>query len=225
VSDNTNSQSGLTIVELVISLVVAGILITTLLTVTFFFYGSTLRNSNEARLAVESQNILRSIAEELRVSSGIRTTSLPDANATGGQWTTSDTNLVLIIASPAFDSSNEFISDPSGGVYNNEIVYFAQGSKLYKRFLTPSGATGNRTKTSCPAATSSATCPEDVLLTEHFKALSFKFYNQDNSLIVSPTPITNARSVEFKIDMQEKAFGSIVTYNNKIRMTMRNNQL
>ena len=162
----------------------------------------------------------------MRVSSGIRTQSMPDTNTSGGKWTTSDSNLVLIIATPAYDSSNQYIPNPAGGIFNNEIVYYADGNKLYKRYLAPSGSTGNRIKTSCPPTAASATCPEDVLLTTHFKDLSFIFYDQDNALIPQPTGDASlARSVEFRIDMEERAFGSIVRYNNKIRMTMRNNQL
>lgn len=222
-SDNTR-QSGYTLVELMITLIVTGIMVGALLVVTFSFFGNTIRNNNEARLAVESQNILRSIVEELRVSSGIRDTNAnPDPNTPPGGWTTSNAALVLILATPALDGNNDFVHSPvTGQAYLNEIVYYAQGSRLYKRYLIPSGsdADGNRFRTSCP--TLSSTCAQDVLLSEHFKSLDFTFYDQNNSIT---TTLTDARSIILNISMEEKAYGNNVTYNNAIRMTLRNNQL
>lgn len=218
--DNTK-QHGYTLVELMITLIVTGLMVSSLLVITFSFFGNTLRNNNEARLAVESQNILRSIVEELRVSSGVKSTnSNPDPNSPPGGWTTSNTALVLIIATPALNNNNDFVvNSTTGDRYENEIVYYAQNGKLYKRYLVPSGSTadGNRFQTSCPTLTSS--CPQDVVLSTHFKSLNFTFYDQDNAVT---TTLSSARSATLNISMEEKAYGNTITYNNSIRMTLRN---
>lgn len=229
-SDN-KSQSGYTLAELLIAFFIIIILSGALTSLYFIFFNTTLRNNYQARLAVESQGILRSIVEELRVSSGVRTNSRPDANVIGGgsNWSTSNANLVLIIATPAVNVDNEILFDTSAGApYMNEIVYFATNGQLFKRYLADDTAIGNRYTTSCPPAIADASCPADVLLSTHFKSMDFSFYDQDNVLIdpgaPDPTPndIALARSIELNIDMEHKTFGQIVLYNNKIRMTMRN---
>jgi type II secretory pathway pseudopilin PulG len=221
VSDSTKSSGGFTIIEVLIALVVATIMVATLLTVTFSFYGNSIRNSTQARLAVESQNILRTIVEELRVSSGIRdSNTITDPNGPGGGWTTSEASLVLIISTPVMDSSNNFVVDPNtGNPYQNEIIYYATNNTLYKRYLADSAAPGNQFKTSCPPALATDTCPADVVLSKRFKDMTFVFYDQDDAVT---TTLTSARSVKMTIDMEQDAFGQTVGFTNNIRMTMRN---
>ena len=225
----TKNQTGFTIVELVISIVVIGVLAGVMITIFFLMYGNTIRSSYQARLAVESQNILRTIVEELRVSAGIRATSMPDSHVVGGgaSWSTNNDNLVLIVATPAVNSANDLIFNESAGeFYMNETVYYAEGNVLYKRMLAAPGATDNKYKTSCPPSAATAACPSDVVLSQHFKDMRFNFFDQDNlTLAQTIDSIPLARSIELNIDMERKVFGSPVTYNNKIRMTMRNNQL
>ncbi len=224
---DNNKQSGYTLAELPISLLIIGLLAGTLASLYFIFFNTTLRNNYQARLAVESQGILRSIVEELRISSGVRASSMPDSNVVGGgsNWSTSNANLVLIIATPAVDVNNNIIFNTTAGMpYMNEIVYFATNGKLYKRYLADSTAPGNRYVTSCPHAVASATCPEDSILSDHFKNMSFVFYDQDNAIINQSivADIPKARSVKLDIVMEHKTFGQTVTYNNNIRVTMRN---
>lgn len=169
------------------------------------------------------------MVEELRVSSGVHTTSKPDTYVLGGgtNWSTSNSNLVLIIATPATDASNNVIYDTTAGQpYLNEFVYFADGGNLYRRHLADNSAPGNKYKTSCPVANSSASCPADALLTNHFQSMTFIFYDQDNIIIPESTgDISRARSIELTINMEYRTFGQPVKYTNSIRMTLRNNQL
>ncbi len=222
-------SSGFTLPEVIITLFIIAILSAALMTIYFIFFNQTIRNSYHARLAVESQSILRLIVEELRVSSGVHAVSQPDAYVLGGgtNWSTSNSNLVLIIATPAVDVNNNVLYDTAAGQpYVNELVYYASNGTLYRRQLADSDATGNKYKTSCPPANVTSTCPQDALLTNHFKALSFRFFDQDNVEIPEASgDITRARSIELTIDMVHKTFGETVTYTNSIRMTMRNNQL
>jgi type II secretory pathway pseudopilin PulG len=215
------NQVGVTIVELLVVIGISSVLLISFMTVSVYMYGDTVRTSLYAQLATESQTVLRSVVEELRQSSSIRTSNAnPDANAPGGAWTTSNSNLILIISIPAVDSSNNYIIDSNTGYpYQNEVVYFASGTKLYKRFLANSSATGNARQTTCPQAASSSSCPPDILMSSDFKTLSFVFYDQDD---VVTTTIPNARSIKLFIQMQRKTFGKTLTFDNNIRITIRN---
>lgn len=191
------------------------------MTVSIYMYGDTVRSSVYAQLAGESQLILRSAAEELRQSSSIRDTNRnPDGNAPGGAWTTSNSNLILIISTPALDSSNNFIVDPATGYpYENEIVYFTSAGSLYKRFIANNSAAGNTRKTTCPQTIASSTCPADIVMSKNFKDLNFVFYDQDDNVT---TTIPNSRSIRLLIQMERSIYGKTLTFDNTIRITMRN---
>ncbi len=216
-------QAGVTIVELLVVIGIASALLVSFMTVSLYMYGDTVRSSVYAQLANESQTVLHSIVEELRQSSAIRTNNAnPDSNAPGGGWTTSDSNLILIISTPVVDSSNNFVIDPiTGYPYHNEIIYFASGTKLYKRILANTNATGNTKKTSCPQASATATCPPDILLSDRFKGMSFVFYDQDDDVT---TNIPLARSIKLTIQMERKVFSKTLTFDNNIRVTIRNTE-
>lgn len=215
------NQAGVTIVELLVVIGISSVLLISFMTVSVYMYGDTVRTSLYAQLANESQTVLRSVVEELRQSSSIRTSNAnPDANAPGGAWTTSNSSLILIISIPAVDSSNNYIVDSNTGYpYQNEVVYFASGSRLYKRFLANPSAAGNARQTTCPQAVSSSSCPPDILMSSDFKTLNFVFYDQDD---VVTTTIPNARSIKLFIQMQRKTFGKTLTFDNNIRITIRN---
>jgi type II secretory pathway pseudopilin PulG len=224
VSANIKNSAGFTIVELTITVVVAAILLGTLFTVTFWFYGNTIQNSTQARLAVESQNILRTIVEELRVASSIRPQNLiTDPHAPDGQWTTSNESLVLIISTPVINGDNEFVvNEDTGNPYQNELVYYAIDGLLYKRFLANPNADGNLFTTSCPPEEADSSCPADVKLSDYFRDMHFTFYDQDDS---ETGTLTSARSVRMVIEMERAAFGRSIEFQNDIRMTMRNRAL
>lgn len=215
-------ERGVTLVELMVVISIASIVLVAVTSISIYIYGDTLRGSIRARLGGESQNILRSVTEELRQSSSIRTTNAnPDANAPGGAWTTSNTNLILIISTPALDASNNFImNNQTGFPYQNEIVYFVNDGTLYKRYIANQNAVGNKTRSSCPASKSSSICAADVVMTKYFKAMDFVLYDQNNDVT---TNIPAARSILLKIDLERKISGQPVTFNNSIRITIRNN--
>ncbi len=212
------SQAGFTIVELLVAISLIGIISVSMIAAFGNYLTIITRNSRTNELTMESQNLLRSAVEELRYGAGVRqTNSIADPNVTGG-WSTSNTSFVIIIAIPAVDPSNAYIINPAtGSPYNNELVYFKEGAKLYKRTLAHPDASNNKLHTSCPIGT--ATCPEDRLLTENLKIFAFELYDQDN------LPTTNsllARSVRINLGLERKAFGAPITFGNSIRVTLRN---
>lgn len=211
----------MTVIELLVSVVIMGMLLIPATTVMIFYYGNTIRTNMQSRLAVESQNILRSVVEELRVSSGVRPSStINDPNAPPGGWTTSNANLVLIVSTPVIDADNNYVMNAATGEpYQNELVYYAMDGTLYKRYLANPAAAGNRFKTSCPAALAIASCPADVVISRHFKDMNFIFYDQDDAVT---STLTAARSIKLTIQLERRVFGEVLTFENSIRVTLRN---
>lgn len=172
-------------------------------------------------MTTSSQNLLRSTVDNLRVSNGVRqTNAITDANAPVGGWNTSNTNFVIVISTPAINSANNYVIDPStGSPYMNELVYYKSGNSLYKRNLANPSAAGNRLRTSCPAALASPSCPADVNLADYFQSMSFSLYDQDGTLTGDPAL---ARSIGINLNMQRNVFGSILSLDNNIRVSLRN---
>lgn len=215
-----SAQAGFTIVELLVTISMIGLIAVTFFAVITNYLAIITRNSTLNELTIESQNLLRSTVEELRYGAGVRqTNTVFDANQPGS-WNTSNTNFVIIIAVPAVDASNTYIINPdTGSPYNNELVYYRDNKKLFKRMLANPNAVGNQAVTTCPPATASSTCPADRLLTSDGKQFSFILYDQDNNATTDPLL---GRSVHLDLQLERDTFGEPITFSNSIRVTLRN---
>jgi prepilin-type N-terminal cleavage/methylation domain-containing protein len=215
------NQSGFTLTELVISISLIGIISVSILSISTNYFAIMTRNNTLITMTVNAQNLLRSTVEQLRYGAGVRqTNTITDPNAPSGGWNTSNSAFVIVIAVPATNSSRDYIIDPdTGEPYNNELVYFKQGSTLYRRSLAHPNATGNTLKTSCPAASASPTCPADTELIENLNNMVFTLYDQDN--VVTNDPL-QARSVKITLSLYKDTFGAPLTLELNTRTTLRN---
>lgn len=217
-SDNTK---GFTIPELVISITLIGVISVSLLAIFVNYFTIITRNNMVIDMTVDSQNLLRSTVEELRYGAGVRqANTIADPNGPPGGWNTSNANFVIIIAVPAIDNNRNYIIDSdTGSPYNNELVYFKEGTTLYKRTLAHPDATGNTLQTSCPSASAGPSCPADKKLIEHVESMVFTLYDQDDATTADPLL---ARSVKIDLSMERDTFGEPLTLDNSIRVTLRN---
>jgi prepilin-type N-terminal cleavage/methylation domain-containing protein len=219
VSDS--KQTGFTIPELVVGISVAGIIFLALLSALTNFFVITTRNNARIDMTASSESLLRATVDALRLGDGVRqTNSISDPNAPVGGWNTTNTNFVIVIETPAYSSSRDFIIDSdTGSPYMNELVYYKSGSSMLRRNLANPSAVGNTLKTSCPANVATATCPADAVLSDYVQSLTFTLYDQDNNATSDPLL---ARSVAIQLINQRRVFGDLVSFDNKIRVTLRN---
>ncbi len=213
--------SGFTITELLISVSIASIITLMLITIMVDYYGDILRSQATAELAIESQTVLRKMIDDTRLADAIRSKNqITDANAPAGGWVTSDPSNVLIVANPAITSSRSIIYNPSNNYpYEDELIYFNSGTNLYRRTLKNTNATGSVAVTTCPAASATAACPADSLLSIYLTNLSFTFYDINN--VTTPSAAL-ARSISITISLQRKIYGRTIDFTNTIRTTLRN---
>ena len=208
-------------VELVLAISLIAIIAIVVISI-FINYLSLITHTNaQIDMTVDSQNLLRASAEELRYGSGVRqTNAITDSNSPSGGWNTGNANFVIITAVPAIDNSGNYIMDPStGDPYANELVYFKQSLTLYKRTLAHPSAVGNKLVTTCPKAIATAACPADRELVDFVKTMVFTLYDQDN--VVTPNAL-RARSVNINLLLERTVYGKTLIYDNNIRVTLRN---
>ncbi|MBI4033633.1 hypothetical protein HY379_01405 [Candidatus Saccharibacteria bacterium] len=216
-----NKNLGYTVPELTVSIVILGILILSLFSFSTYYFTNVTRNNAFVQMSADSQNLLRATVEQLRYGAGVRqSNTIADSNAPVGGWNTSNTNFVIIIAVPAIDSSRNYIIDSAtGNPYNNELVYFKNGTALNRRTLAHPDAVSNTLKTSCPEALATASCPADSKLVENLDSMLFTLYDQDDAITTDPLL---ARSVKIDLGLNKKSFGNPLTLDNSIRVTLRN---
>ena len=214
-------SKGFTLIELLVIITVTSILAIVFLDTITNFYSVITRNNASNDLTTTSQNLLRSTVETLRIGDGVRqTNSISDANAPVSGWSTSNANFVIIIASPALDTSHNYIINPdSGSPYMNELVYYKNGTLLIQRALANPDAAGNSLKTSCPSEIATANCPADKQLAEYVKSMVFTLFDQGD--IATNDPLA-ARSIKIDLAMERDLSGAPLTLNNSIRVTLRN---
>ncbi|HEX9679563.1 MAG TPA: type II secretion system protein [Candidatus Saccharimonadales bacterium] len=217
----TIKNSGYTIVELIIAIVVATVLAGVLFVITINYYGAAFRAEATTQMALESQAFLLRLVEDTKLAGSIGSTNLiDDSNGPAGGWTTNDPSNILIIREPATDVDRNIIYDSlTGYPYYNEFIYFLDGPNMYKRVLKNENASGNTAITTCPPAVANASCPTDRLFSDKVSNLTFVFYDHAGT---TTADAGQAKSIDFSVDMETPVFGEILKLANSIHVTLRN---
>ncbi len=215
------NKAGFTVVELIVGITIGSILFLAFMVAMTNQFVLITKGNAASDMATTSQNLLRSTVEAIRLGDGVRqTNTISDPNAPPGGWNTNNSNFVIVIATPALDSSHNYIIDPNtGSPYMNELVYYKSGSTLMERQLANPDASGNTLVTTCPANLASPSCPPDKELGDYMQSMSFAFYDQDGNTTTDPAL---ARLIKINLTMQRTVFGSQVSLSNDIAVTLRN---
>lgn len=215
-----SNNKGVTIIELMVAIAMAGFVSISLIAITLYLFGGVIRNQIAAEMATDSHFSLRAIVEDLRLSDGISpSANLTDDNAPSGGWVTSSDNGTLIVERPATTIDNDIIyNDSTGDPYLNEFVYHLVDDELRKRHIGNDAATGNETDTTCPPENPESGCSSDNVYTDYVTDFSFTFYDSNNNE-VSPSL---AEFIEVSLTMERKIFGKTVSQTNSITVKPRN---
>ena len=112
--------AGFTLVEIIITVIVIGVLVGPILGTLTAYYIESVRSDVETKLLTASNEAVRSISDQIKLASGARSTSaLTDSNSPSGGWTTDISKQRRILTTPALDSSNTIINAPDGKPYQN----------------------------------------------------------------------------------------------------------
>lgn len=217
------SFGGFTIVELLITIAVIGILTTSV--ATFFTNGlldgeeSFARNSQQQ----EIERTLDIMTNDIRLSANADLNNRwPDAYSPGAptnefSWQSdSDT---LILATAVENTSGDIVfSDPHNYISaKNNLIYFVSGGTLYKRTLA-ANETNNAATTSCPSASATPTCPADKELLHNVTDFAITYLDGTDQSVTS----TNARSIEVHLATSKQVFSRTISADYTTRMVFRN---
>ncbi len=217
------NQSGLTLVELMLSLTVVSIL--AIVVMNFMVNWLQQHSITQARseLLTSAQDSLDLISDSIRLSSAAdqnnrwQDPNAPSAPANQLSWQSTSTTLVL--ASAVENTAGDILfSDPANYTsHKNNQIFFVQNGTLYRRMLA-SPVASNKSKTSCPANLATSSCPADRRLAQNVSSFEVKYFNSENAE-VQPT---NARSIQLFITLRKTVFGQQIESNDKTRMVFRN---
>ncbi len=215
-----NQQSGFTVTELVITLGIAAVLI--LLVFNFMVNGliQYTVNTNRANLLNSARNGLEIITNDIRLSANAdEQNRWPDAHTPNGDfgWESDDDTLVLAAVAEDENRSILFADHAEYISYKNNIVYFVEGDKLYKRTIA-APIDDNTAVTTCPSSNSSPSCPADRLLLEYIQDFHIQYLDHQDQETVP----TDARSVKITAHLRKTDFDRPVDVTYTTRMVFRN---
>lgn len=226
---NFVSQNGFTLIEL---LVVAPVMILTIIIMMSFLfnqYGQLTQEGARLKLVTNAQLIALNMEDDIYLASAFLSqmnNNLLDNNAPSGGWKYNTTPQTFIISAVALTTNsrdperkpvyiNTVGCDPSelenNSELQNNIIYFSQGTNLYKRILTapPSLQTCGTSyeKQTCPSANVTETCPTDKLMTDKLNSFSVTYYDSSNAVTTAPE---QAQKVKISVQLKDKAFAEDV---------------
>lgn len=214
------NQAGFTLVELLITCILIGIIgiaIASFLTNWLQSYSIT---SAQTTLLDNAESSLDTITQDIRMSGAADNNNRwPDPNSPSGSYGWASGANTLVLAKAALDKSGNIIfSDPNHYITEKDNeVYFVQNQTLYRRTIA-SGNSDDAAITTCPAASASPTCPADKVVATGVDNFSVQYYDADENQV---TP-SSTRSIQLAITLGDKVGSKTITANYSTRMVFRN---
>jgi type II secretory pathway pseudopilin PulG len=202
----SGDENGFTLVELIIVMGITLLVTATVLSFAIDFWGSSTSLQNDSTSFIDRNNAGDRLRDSLNVASGlIMQNSITDANAMKPDPSdASNTHWLLIHAvpgsvaignsgtytplfyyqAPAIDSSKNIILN-GANPYTNEFVLYLNGTtkQMLMRSLGNTAATGNTTKTTCPAASATSTCLPDRVIANDVSSVDLRYFSRSGNLI------------------------------------------
>jgi prepilin-type N-terminal cleavage/methylation domain-containing protein len=228
------NQSGFTLLELLISTVIIGILAV----VVSEFYVQRLidyaRTDTLIILQSNTKQALESMEKDVRSARTIEVSNQwADANGPGGNqygWSsTTGSPSTLVLALPTEDASGnlQYADASHNAILTNDVIYYVDTSQktLYRRVIvnpicaSAGGSVSCKDTTTCPPASASPSCPSDGKVIEDVANMVINYYDTNN-VATSNTNLTY--SLDTTLTQSRYKFGR--TYSNSLtsRITLRN---
>lgn len=217
---NPLNNKGYTLVEVLITLTVIGVLLGIVGNFAVNALTQTTVESVRASQLGQTQIAMDKAINDIRLSAGADIVNRwSDPNNTNGSFSWRSNANTLLLSTVVMDSSDNVIfADASKYISEkNSVIYFVKDKTLYKRTLASTVA-GNTAKTTCPAAAASSSCPADSVMLNDVSSFTLKYLDNNNTEV---TP-TDARSVELSVQTATKRFGQDIKSGYTTRAVFRN---
>lgn len=217
------NQTGLTIVELLVALVlttaISGLIIG--FSVDKIQQSTTQTIQND--LLSNAETGLNRVANDIRLATSADNNNrwadpyAPSAPANELSWQSDSDTIVLALAAEnsshnvIFDDAHDYISA------KNNVIYYLSGGTLWRRTLAAPNA-GNIAVTTCPPNAANSSCPSDRDILDNVSSFSIQYYNSDGSVAATPT---DAHSVSLSVTLLKHRYQDI-TAKYTTRMVFRN---
>jgi len=212
-------ESGFTITELLIVIILTSILILIVMLFAFDLWRNSAVQEADNDTLVTRFNASDTLRDFIGTSSGlIIQNSIPDSNANvpdpsipgGNFWLpihaipgtvavgASGTYTPLIYFQRySFDSSNSFIMNGTNP-YDDEFILYLDGTSksLMMRTLVNPAASSDKLKTTCPPASATSTCPADRVVAADVGSINTRYFSRTGNLI-DYTSITDPNTGQY----------------------------
>lgn len=215
------AERGMTIMELIVSITVIGILTVLMMNFVAGHIADNAIKNAQSDLQLQTQLALDTIDREIRQSANIDGNNrwedaYPPTSDDAYSWS-SDAD-TIILADPVINTSDNVVfEDPQNYIsYKDNVIYYLNDATLYKRILA-APVPNNKRQTTCPPSASSC-IHDDPLLAAHIENFSVTYYDA-NEAEVTPA---NARAVKVSLKVSRKVFKRTLTVEQSVQSVFRN---
>lgn len=218
-------ETGFTLVEVLIITPILVVSIVIAMSFLFNQYGLLTQEGAQLQLNSEAQLITFTMQDDVFFANGFGSELYPnlvDNNEPSGGWVYNTDPETLIIAVPALTASNrnpdrepvyinsvgcdQSVVEENAPLINN-VIYFIDGTNLYKRTVTAPPETDtcgtNYEKATCPPNLATSDCQADILVTDKLDGFEIDYYGYDNTPVDNPE---QAQRITVSIGLKDRAF-------------------
>lgn len=216
------NQTGMTLVELLVAITVSVILSTVIMGFMADQLRTTVMANAKQNLLEDAQSGLDKVNFDIRLSANADANNRwgdPYAPVAGNNYSWASNGSTLVLATAAQDASHNILFDDQSKYITNKnnLVYFVSGGTLYKRILA-SDNPSNSTRTTCPSAHVSSSCPADKVILRNVTGFTISYRDGDDNTV---TP-TDARSVILQVTLKIRKYSEDISATYQTRMVFRN---
>lgn len=213
--------TGFTLVEVIISMVILGILSVAMVSAVTLWLGQYSSGSARQKLTTNVQVALTRISDDVRRSHTLlaeNSVSDPNAPSPPSKWVTSDSLLVLA-QTPRNASGDGLYSDTVNYTGTaDSIIYYQRNGELFRR-VVPANYTGN---VNLPLITctpqSSGGCPADSKIASGVSLVRYTYLDKDNSATTNAS-LTKVVKIELELTTQQSS--QTITAKNSTTIALR----
>ena len=229
-------SGGYTLVEMLVAISISTLLILAIGNYTASSIIGSNQDYNKTLVLANAKDAVNIVARQVLMARGVEASnSLADNHAPNAptdlySWSgAAGSGTSLILLEPSRDTGGNIVyyNGSHTAVYTDEVIFYLDSSshKLYKRVLAnpnlPVGTT-NGTKTTCPPASASPSCPADADVVDDVANLVTKYIAADGTVCSTGCSPTGTEAVNYTVTETRTINGKSYTGTYTSVATMRN---